>query len=113
MELITTNKQEVEEVPYGCYVWQTPDGEFLGDGDGNFMLIFGMKNDRTKVAKITDAARYYGHPEGKVVFWSGKRPITDEEYDEQLMREKLGLVPDPLDMGAIRDEAKANRNGKR
>lgn len=107
MKLTTTNRSEVKEVPYGVYVWQTPDGEFLGDGDGNFMLIFSTEGNQDSIKKITEAARHYGYPEGKPVFWSGKRPITDEEYEEQLMRERLGMVPDPLDYGAIRDEAKA------
>lgn len=110
MKLTTTNRTVVEEVPYGVYVWQTPDGEFLGDGDGNFMLVFCNKGDRESIKALADAARHYGHPEGKAIFWSGKRPITDEEYSEQLMREKLGLVPDPLDIGAIRDEERAKRN---
>lgn len=105
----TTNREVVEEVPYGMYVWQTPDGEVLGDSDGNIMNVFCMKGDRRAIAAITEAARHYGYPEGKPVWWSGKRPITDEEYEEQLMREKLGLTPDPLDIGAIRDEMRAKR----
>ena len=107
-----TNRQFVEEVPYGMYVWETPDGEILGDGDGNIMNVFCMKGDRKALAAITDAARHYGYPEGRPVWWSGKRPITDEEYEEQLMREKLGLTPDPLDYGAIKDEERALRNGR-
>lgn len=107
--LKTTGKQVVEEVPYGMYVWQTPDGEVLGDDDGNVMNIFCMKGDRRAIAALTDAAKYYGFPEGKPVWWSGKRPISDEELAEQEMRERLGLVPDPLDYGAIRDEARAKR----
>lgn len=105
----TTNKQVIKEVPWGVYVWQTPDGEFLGDGDGNFMLVFCEEGDRAAIKAITDAARHYGHPEGRAVYWSGRRPISDEEYEHQLAREKAGLVPDPLDIGAIRDEERALR----
>jgi len=107
MKLTTTNRQEVDEVPFGVYVWQTPDGEFLGDDEGNFMLIQSQRGNRKRIAQLAEAAKHYGYPEGKAVFWSGKRPITDDEYQEQLMREKLGLVPDPLDIGALRDEARA------
>lgn len=105
----TTNKQVIKEVPWGVYVWQCPDGEFLADGDGNFMLVFCQEGDRNAINALTQAARGYGFPEGKPVYWSGKRPITDEEYEHQLAREKAGLVPDPLDIGAIRDEERALR----
>ena len=115
MELKTTNRQEIDEVPYGVYVWEITEEDgtkkILGDGS-NFMLIFAMRGDREKINALTNAARSYGYPNGRPVFWSGKRPVTDEEYEEQLMREKLGLVPDPLDFGAIRDEARAQRNDR-
>lgn len=105
----TTNRQMIEEVPYGMYVWQTPDGEVLGDGDGNVMNVFCMKGDRKAIAALADAARYYGFPEGKAVWWSGKRRVTDDELAEQEMRERLGLTPDPLDYGAIRDELRSKK----
>lgn len=111
MKLITTNKQEIEEVPWGVYVWEIEeDGQkkILGDGS-NFMTIFSTRGDQSKIKQLADAARSYGYPNGRAVFWSGKRPISDEEYEEQLMREKLGLVPDPLDVGAIRDEMRSRR----
>lgn len=108
--LTTTNREVIEEVPYGMYVWQTPDGEVLGDDDGNVMNVFCMKGDRRAIAALADAARHYGFPEGKPVWWSGKRRVTDEELQEQQTREKLGLTPDPLDYGAIRDEMRAKRN---
>lgn len=105
----TLNRQQVEEVPYGMYVWRLPDGEVLGDGDGNIMNVFCMKGDRKAIAAITDAARHYGFPEGAPEWWSGKRRITDEELEEQQMRERLGLIPDPLDIGALRDEARSKK----
>lgn len=100
----TTNRQAVEEVPYGMYVWQTPDGEVLGDGDGNVMNVFCMKGDRKAINALADAARHYGYAEGTPVWWSGKRRINDEELEEQEVRERMGLVPDPLDYAAIKDE---------
>lgn len=93
------------------YVWQLPDGEVLGDDDGNIMNVFCNKGDRKAIAALTDAARHYGFSEGQPVWWSGKRRITDEELEEQQMRERLGLTPDPLDLGALRDEARGKRNG--
>jgi len=109
MKLTTTSVKPIEEVPYGVYVWRCSDGEFLGDGDGNVMNIFAMKSDVTAIRKIAEAAKHYGFPEGEAVFWSGRRPISDEEYAQQRAREKLGLVPDPLDYGAIADEQRTKR----
>lgn len=108
MELKTTNKQVVDEYAYGMYVWQTPDGEILGDGD-NIMNVFCMKGDRKAIAALTEAARGYGFPEGQPVWWPGKRRVSDEEYEHQRMREQAGLVPDPLDWRAIQEEEKALR----
>jgi hypothetical protein len=109
MSFKTTNKQLVEEVPYGMYVWECPDGEILGDGDGNIMNVFCMKGDRKAIQALRDAARHYGFPEGRPVWWSGKRRVTDEEYEEQEARERLGLVADPLDYGAIKDAERARK----
>lgn len=105
----TTNRGLVEEVPYGMYVWRTPDGEVLGDDDGNIMNVFCMKGDRKAIDALTQAARHYGYPDGTPVWWTGKRRITDEELEEQEMRERLGLVADPLDYGAIKDEMRMKR----
>lgn len=109
MSFNTTNKQIIEEVPYGMYVWECSDGEVLGDDEGNVMNVFCMKGDRKAIDAITQAARHYGFPDGKAVWWSGKRPITDEELQEQQTREKLGMIADPLDYGAIRDEMRAKK----
>lgn len=114
----TTGRQVIQEVPYGMLVWQTPDGEFLTDDDGNFMHVFCSNQDRKILAAaikaLRDAARAVGEPDGKVVFWAGRRPIDDEELANQLDRAANGLVPDPLDIAAIRDEARALRqqNGR-
>lgn len=95
-------------------VWQCPDGEFLGDDEGNFMHVFCTEDNMAARKALADAAKAYGFPEGKPVFWSGKRPITDEQLEEQLARSAAGLVPDPLDIAAIRDEERAlkQQNGK-
>lgn len=109
MELKTTNRSQVEEVPWGMYVWQTPDGEVLGDDEGNVMNVFVWEPKGRAAARqaLREAARYWGHPEGAPVWWSGVRPIDDEQLAYQTERAKQGLVPDPLDIGAIQDEMRA------
>lgn len=109
----TTNREAIEEVPYGMYVWQNPNGEVFGDDEGNVMNVFCIKGDREAIRALTEAARHYGAGEGKPVWWTGKRRISDEELEVQQMRERMGLTPDPLDYGAQRDAAFAdhvNRN---
>lgn len=98
----------VEEVPYGIYVWEMPDGRWVGDDSGHYMNIFSLKGDRKKIQMLRDAARSYGITEGKPVFLSGQRPVTDEEYEEQLMRMKWGLVPDPQDAPAHAENRRLN-----
>lgn len=107
----TTNRQVLKEVPWGVYVWQLPTGEFLADDDGNFMLVYCEEGNQNAITALADAAKHYGFAEGKAVYWSGKRPITDEEYEQQLARAKAGLIPDPLDIAAIREEEAFRRHG--
>lgn len=92
---------------YGMYVWELPDGEIAGDGDGNIMNVFCMRGDRKAIEALADAAKHYGFPDGKPLWWAGKRRISDEELEEQQTRERLGLTPDPLDFGAYRDELRS------
>ena len=110
MSFKNTGKHFVEEVPYGMYVWECADGEILGDGDGNIMNVFCMKGDKRAIEALTAAAKHYGFEDGKPVWWSGKRRINDEQLEEQEARARMGLVPDPLDYGAIRDEQRGLRN---
>ena len=43
---------EVEEVPYGVYVWQMPDGKLVMDEDHNYMLIYAIKGDVKKIKEL-------------------------------------------------------------
>lgn len=110
MKLNTTNKEVIRETGYGCYVWELPNGEVLGQDD-QFMLVFGTDGDQGAVKAITDAARHYGFPEGKAVFWPDVRPVSDEEFESQMDRAEQGLTPDPFDIAAIREEAKGLKHG--
>lgn len=95
----------VEDASWGVYVWRTDEGKLFGDSEGNVLSIAANKNDLEKIRQLTDAARYWGAPPGKPYFLAGHRKITDEEHEEQKMRMQWGLLPDPLDIGAIKDEA--------
>lgn len=101
----------VEESEEGTYVWRMPNGQWAGDDKGRFMNIYSRKGDLSKLKALHEVAKSYGITEGAPIFLSGKRPVSDDEYQEQIRRMKFGLVPDPLDMPALREEATFRKNG--
>lgn len=113
MKIKTLNKQEVKEVPWGVYLWRMPDGRFVGDDAGHFLMIQSMEGDNQKMQMLADAARNCGVDEGAPCFFRGNRIVSDEEYEEQKQRLKWGLTPDPLDIAAAKDDMKnaSNRRG--
>ena len=94
----------VEEVNYGLYLWQTADGGLVCDDDGNYLSIPSIKGDIRQIKKIKDAANYYGVGEGKPVFFSGHRQVTEEEYQNQKQRLDWGLVADEYDLPALKED---------
>lgn len=100
----TTRKQIVEEVPWGVYVWEMPNGDWVGDDQGNFLSISAMKGDKKRLQTLKDSVASYGVTEGKPFYLSGHRKVTDEEFEEQRRRMQFGLVPDELDIAALREE---------
>jgi hypothetical protein len=85
----------------GIYVWQLPSGKYFTDGEGSALSIESMINDVAKIKELTEAAAYYGQPEGKPVFFSNVRKISDEEYSEQQDRMANGFIPSSNDLGAL------------
>ncbi len=106
----TPKIRTVEETNIGMYVWEMPDGRWVGDDEGHFMYIRGRRGDLAMIGKLADAARSYGITEGRAVFLSGHRPVSDEEYEEQRQRMMFGLNPDPKDYYAQLDELKYGRS---
>lgn len=101
-----------EETTLGIYVWEMPDGRWIGDDEGNFLSITSMKGNRSRIDALAREVRSYGIYEGQPVFLSGRRKIDDEEYEYQQQRLKWGLTPDPLDIGVYKEETrKAQQNG--
>lgn len=104
--------QVAEDTTLGIYVWEMPDGRWIGDDDGNFLSITSMKGNRSRIDALAREVRSYGIYEGQPKFLSGRRKIDDEEFEYQKQRLEWGLVPDPLDIGNYKDEVKKARNGK-
>lgn len=94
---------------YGIYVWQMPDGRYVGDEKGNLLSINSVFGDLKRIHKITLAARSYGFDEGHAAFMPGARKITDSEHARQKERMEDGLIPDELDVAAFEEEAQARK----
>ena len=98
-----------EESTLGIYVWEMPDGRWIGDDDGNFLSITSKKGNRSKVDALAREVRSFGIYEGGPKFLSARRKIDDEEFQHQKQRLDWGLVPDPLDIGSYKDDMKKLR----
>jgi hypothetical protein len=95
-----------EETTLGIYVWEMPDGRWIGDDDGNFLSITSQKGNKSKMDALAREVGSYGISEGRPLFLSGRRKIDDEEFEYQQKRLEWGMVPDPLDIGNYKDEMK-------
>jgi hypothetical protein len=86
---------------FGTYVWYKANGKPFTDGNGSALSIEGMKDDKARIKELSDAAKYWGQPEGRAVFFPNTRKISDEEHSEQLDRMKQGFIPNLNDLGAV------------
>lgn len=100
---------EIEEVPYGIYVWQMPDGSIVTDEENRYLNVAAMKGDIRKINILKKAAKGFGLEEGKPLWFSGHRQVSDEEYYEQKQRMDWGLIPDELDVPAIKEDLKQKK----
>jgi hypothetical protein len=103
----------VEDTILGIYVWETHDGRWVGDDEGNFLSIASKKGNKANIDALTRVVRSYGIDHGKPLFLAGRRKIDDEEYEYQQQRLNLGLVPDPFDIGNYKDEMKKIKNANK
>jgi hypothetical protein len=103
----------IEETDYGLYLWEMPDGSIIADDDKNFLNIPAHRGDMSKIKIIKETVQSFGIHEGKPLFISGHRRVTDEEYEYQKQRLNWGLIPDELDYGVARDELLAKNKGAR
>ena len=95
-----------EESTLGIYVWEMPDGRWIGDDDGNFLSVTSKKGNRSRIDALAREVRTFGIYEGGPKFLSARRKIDDEEFEYQKQRLNWGLIPDPMDIGNYKDEMK-------
>lgn len=108
MDILKKNTKIVEETILGIYVWEMPDGRWIGDDNGNFLSITARKGNRSKIDALAREVRSFGIHDGSPKFLSGRRKIDDEEFEHQNERLKWGLTPDPLDIGVYKDSMLRN-----
>lgn len=104
----------IEEVSYGVYIWEMPDGRWVGDDDGHYLTLTCKKGDMLRIMPYVDLVKKLIKESGQEVagglkFFAGSRPISDEEYEEQMMRARAGLIPDKYDIAAIAEERKFSK----
>lgn len=88
---------------YIC-LWEMPDGRYVGDKDGNFLVSESLTNgDPLVEQKMQTAVKGYGIEGGKPI-WQFGRKITAMEADDQMERTLEGKVPDELDEALIEVE---------
>lgn len=102
----------IDEVNWGLYLWQMPDESIIMDDEGQYLSIPSIKGDIRQMKKLKKAAQEYGVNEGKPIFFSGHRQVTDEELEEQKQRGELGLIPDTQDLPAMMEYVKEMREMK-
>ena len=107
MDIKRIDQSVVEETRLGIYVWEMPDGRWIGDDDGNFLSITSTKGNKSKIDALAREVSSYGIYEGSPKFLSGRRKIDDEEFEYQKQRLNWGLTPDPLDIGVYKDNLKS------
>ena len=107
MDIKNIKKEVIEDSVLGIYVWEMPDGRWIGDDDGNFLSVTSKKGNRSRIDALAREVSSYGIYEGQPKFLSARRKINDEEFAEQEQRLKWGLVPDPFDIGNYKDEMKS------
>lgn len=111
MTIDLKRRRFINEVPWGVYLWKMPNGSYLADGEGHFLMINSTYKNAERIQAMRDAVKSYGIEEGDVEFFPGHRAVTDEEYEEQRLRMVMGLTPDVLDVASIESDRDVARRG--
>jgi hypothetical protein len=114
MKLTPKGKRLVHDSPsdrFGVYMWKMPNGSYIADEDRNFLNIPAEYGDTKRIEKLRAAVRSFGITEGEPVFYAGHRRVSDEEYELQRERARMGLVPDTEDVGSLIDDMRHRNAG--
>jgi hypothetical protein len=100
-----SNLKAVQQgIPYGVYIWRI-DGKAVVNEDLEYLQIASRRGDQSKIAAlkkfVNDVLDIH---EGEAFFEEGSRPISHEEWEDQMARQRNGEVPDPYDLGNLIEE---------
>lgn len=102
--IVSNVRRQVIEKKYnwGLYVYKKSNGKWFTDGNGSILNVPSVRGDISQIAKLRDAAKYYGDEgDGECIFVPGLTRVSEEEYSEQVDRMKAGLIPSLNDLGAV------------
>jgi hypothetical protein len=97
-------KKIIDEYNWGIYVWKTSENKIVTDESGNILNIPSLKGNELQIEKLRKVAQSVGVEDGQAIFMSGRRRVTDDEYEYQKQRLDFGLVPDELDYFAAKED---------
>jgi len=91
-------------IPYGVYIWRI-NGKAVVNEDLEYLQIAARRGDQKKIAELKRFVNEeLGIHEGEAFFEEGSRPISHDEWEDQMARQKAGEVPDPYDLGNLIEE---------
>jgi len=102
----------VHEFDWGIFVALDSDGKYIVNEDRDHLCIQGtLTKKHEAIAALRIAAKEHGFDNIKVEFRSGARLVTQSEYEDQVARQEAGLLADPFDPGALKDDIKRLKSG--
>jgi hypothetical protein len=100
---MTIKRTIIPESKFGVYVWEMPDGRVVANEQGDYFNIPAKFGDQKRIAQMRDAVKDFGITTGKVKFMSGRRRVSESEYEDQLERLLDNKVADPYDPGQFKE----------
>lgn len=98
-----------DNIGVGLYAWQMPDGNILGDSQGNVLSVAARLGDIKPQLQIKEyVEKELGITEGKPKFLDGAVKLTDGENDMQIEQMLDGYVP-TFDLGSLKDDMKRQK----
>lgn len=77
----------------GLYMWQMPDGSFIGNRSGEYLVLEGPPNSLRRQAQLQRYVKEeLGIEEGRAV-WRPAKPVTHSEHDDMMERMLEGKEP--------------------
>lgn len=87
------------DLDWGVYLWQLPDGTYVQNDNGDYLVVGPCKVDNaTAIRNMTAAAKSLGVKVGKPFFMPGFRRVSQSEWEDQMERLQEGKIPDPADL---------------